>query len=69
MEPMDFSKLSHSLRTPLATILSSTELLQYYCDSMSREKRNELLEQIKSCIKEILDRLELLRPIPEAAHE
>ncbi len=44
------STASHEFRTPLTSILSSTELLQRYNHKWSEVKKNEHLERIKSSI-------------------
>lgn len=51
---------SHEFRTPLATILSSAELLRFYGDRMERDERNEILESIESGVQRMtrmLDRV------------
>lgn len=42
---------SHEFRTPLATILSSTELLEYYSHKWSDEKKATHLQRIQSSVK------------------
>ncbi|WP_052672422.1 PAS domain S-box protein [Aliterella atlantica] len=42
---------SHEFRTPLATILSSTELLEYYSHKWSEEKKATHLQRIQSSVK------------------
>lgn len=42
---------SHEFRTPLATILSSTELLEYYSHKWSEEKKATHLQRIQSSVQ------------------
>ena len=42
---------SHEFRTPLATILSSTELLEYYSHKLPESEKRELFGQIGTAIK------------------
>lgn len=54
---------SHEFRTPLASILSSAELLRYYSDRMSAEDRDGLLESIEAGVQRMtlmLDRILLI---------
>lgn len=44
---------SHSFRTPLATILSATELLEYYGHKFTPEHKQQLFDQIKSTVQEM----------------
>jgi signal transduction histidine kinase len=44
------SVTSHEFRTPLATILSSAELLKYYSDRMPLEERISFLDNIESAV-------------------
>ncbi len=44
------STASHEFRTPLASILSSTELLEYYGSSWTEEKRGHHLRKIKTSV-------------------
>jgi PAS domain S-box-containing protein len=41
---------SHEFRTPLATILSSTELLEHYHDRLPQEEKAELMQSIKDSV-------------------
>ena len=55
--------ISHEFRTPLATIMSSTELLERYLDRLTPARRDECLAVIHMQVqhmKEILDDLSLL---------
>lgn len=49
--------ISHEFRTPLAIILSSSELLERYYDRLSEERRNECLRAINLQIRHIRDML------------
>jgi PAS domain S-box-containing protein len=54
---------SHEFRTPLATILSSAELLKYYGDRIPAEEKMEVIETIESSVHRMtrmLDRVLLL---------
>jgi PAS domain S-box-containing protein len=54
---------SHEFRTPLASILSSAELLRYYSHRVSAEERVELLQSIESGVHRMtlmLDRILLI---------
>lgn len=44
------SVTSHEFRTPLSTILSSSELLKYYSDKMPLVERNALLDNIETAV-------------------
>jgi PAS domain S-box-containing protein len=48
------SMVSHEFRTPLAAILSSSDLLQNYWDKWTVEKRNSLLEKINRSIGNLI---------------
>jgi PAS domain S-box-containing protein len=52
------SMTSHEFRTPLATILSSTELLRYYGDRLPGEEKTELYTTIESAVKRMTQLLE-----------
>ena len=41
------SMTSHEFKTPLATILSSAELLKYYSDRMTTDERQDILLSIE----------------------
>lgn len=56
------SIVSHEFRTPLAAILSSSELLQNYWDKWTLEKRSSLLQKIKKSIHNLI---ELLNDVTE----
>jgi signal transduction histidine kinase len=47
------SMASHEFRTPLAVVLSSSELLKLYADRMSDERRNEHYNIIETSIKNL----------------
>lgn len=49
---------SHEFRTPLATILSSTELLEYYSHKWSEEKKAVHLQRIQSSVKHMTNLLD-----------
>ena len=49
---------SHEFRTPLATILSSAELLRHYADRLSPEDRLETLEGIEQSVQRMTRMLE-----------
>ncbi len=51
------SIVSHEFRTPLTVILTSTDLLEYYGNSMSEETRREHLSQIQTSIQHITEML------------
>ncbi|MES2950050.1 MAG: PAS domain S-box protein [Pseudomonadota bacterium] len=54
---------SHEFRTPLATILSSAELLKYYGDRLPPEEKVEVLQSIESSVHRMtrmLDRVLLI---------
>lgn len=44
------SVVSHEYRTPLATILSSSELLEHYSDKWSKDKKNLHFQRIQSSV-------------------
>lgn len=48
---------SHEFRTPLSTILSSTELLQHYSARFTEEKKQEHLKRIKTAIHRMVSLL------------
>lgn len=51
---------SHEFRTPLATILSSSELLKYYSDRMPEAEKLEMLQAIEGAVQRMtrmLDRM------------
>jgi PAS domain S-box-containing protein len=52
------SMTSHEFRTPLATIMSSAELLKYYSDRMPPEERAEVIESIEKAVKRMTRMLE-----------
>ena len=49
---------SHEFRTPLATILSSAELLEHYADSLSAEDKLNLLHTIQSGAKRMSEMID-----------
>jgi signal transduction histidine kinase len=63
IKTMFMTTISHEFRTPLATIMSSTELLQRYFERLTPTRRDECLTVIHvqvQHLKEILDDLSLL---------
>jgi PAS domain S-box-containing protein len=52
------SMTSHEFRTPLATIMSSAELLKYYSDKMPAEERAEVIDSIEKAVKRMTRMLE-----------
>jgi len=57
------SMTSHEFRTPLATILSSTELIQHYADRMPEAEKQEVLQSIEAGVHRMtrmLDRMLLI---------
>lgn len=57
------SMTSHEFRTPLATILSSAELLKFYGDRMPAAERVEVIESIEASVQrmtQMLDRVLML---------
>lgn len=52
------SLVSHEFRTPLTTILSSTELLQYYANKWEEERKQHHIQRIKTAVKRMTDLLE-----------
>ncbi|MES2585038.1 MAG: PAS domain S-box protein [Pseudomonadota bacterium] len=54
---------SHEFRTPLATILSSAELLKYYSDRLPAQEKAEVIQSIESSVQRMtrmLDRVLLI---------
>ena len=54
---------SHEFRTPLATILSSAELIRHYGDRMAEAEKNEVLDGVESGVQRMtrmLDRMLLI---------
>ena len=49
------SMVSHEFRTPLAAILSSSELIEMYGEKLSDEKRTSLLSKIKTSVKNLIE--------------
>jgi PAS domain S-box-containing protein len=52
------STASHEFRTPLATMLSSAELLEHYSDSLSEAERLNLLQTIQSGAKRMSEMID-----------
>ena len=52
------STSSHEFRTPLATIVSSTELLEYYGDKLAEEKKQKLFDQVRTATKRMIELLD-----------
>lgn len=48
---------SHEFRTPLSTILSSAELLQYYSHKWTREKQLSHLQRIQNAVHHMIETL------------
>lgn len=51
------STVSHEYRTPLATILSSLELLEYYGHCSTEEEKKEYFQQMRLAIRRLTDML------------
>lgn len=47
--------VSHEFRTPLAAILSSSDLIEMYWDKLNEEKRTSLLAKIKISVKNLIE--------------
>lgn len=52
------SMTSHEFRTPLASILSSIELLRHYAGQMAAEDREELFDQVESSVERMTQMLD-----------
>jgi PAS domain S-box-containing protein len=52
------STASHEFRTPLATMLSSAELLEHYSDSLGLEERRNLLQTIQGSAKRMSEMID-----------
>lgn len=52
------SMASHEFRTPLATILSSAELLKYYSDRMDANERRDVLRSIEESVQRMTTMLD-----------
>jgi predicted ATPase/signal transduction histidine kinase len=52
------SMASHEFRTPLTTILSTTELLKYYSQNWSEEKKQTYFDRIENSVKQMTGLLE-----------
>jgi len=52
------STASHEFRTPLATMLSSAELLEHYPDNLSAAEKNNLLQTIQSGAKKMSEMID-----------
>lgn len=60
------SMAAHEFRTPLASILSSAELLHYYSEKLSNEERQNLVKQVEKAAEQmtqLLDNLLVLNKI------
>lgn len=57
---------SHEFRTPLAAILSSTELLEDYGDRMEKPERAELMSNVKVAVRRMTDMLDQVLLIGKA---
>ncbi|MBZ0274733.1 MAG: PAS domain S-box protein [Anaerolineae bacterium] len=53
-----FSRASHEFRTPLAVIMTSTELLNNYFDRMTPQQRTERINQIQTQVTKMVRLLE-----------
>ncbi len=60
------SMVSHEFRTPLAAIQTSGDLLKYYWDRMSEERKREHLEKIEAQIRLLTGMLEDILMISKA---
>ena len=60
------SMTSHEFRTPLATILSSAELLRYYSDRLPKEEKDEVLGSIDTAVMRMTHMLESILVIGQA---
>ncbi len=52
------SMASHEFRTPLTTIFSSTELLQYYGNTWAEDKKNKHFNRIEAAVKRMTELLD-----------
>jgi signal transduction histidine kinase len=52
------STASHEFRTPLATMLSSAELLEHYSDSLGAEEKRNLLQTIQTSSKRMSEMID-----------
>lgn len=52
------SMTSHEFRTPLTTILSSTELIRDYNDKLSAQERGEIIQQVILAVKRMTEMLD-----------
>jgi PAS domain S-box-containing protein len=52
------STASHEFRTPLATMLSSAELLEHYSDSLGQDEKRNLLQTIQSSAKRMSEMID-----------
>ncbi|MBN9391219.1 MAG: GAF domain-containing sensor histidine kinase [Chloroflexi bacterium] len=60
------SLISHDFRTPLTAIQSSTELLQYYSERFSAEKKAEIYERVHSSVRHLTEMLDNIALIGKA---
>lgn len=60
------SLISHDFRTPLTAIQSSTELLQYYSERFSPEKKAEIFERVHSSVRHLTEMLDNIALIGKA---
>jgi PAS domain S-box-containing protein len=60
------SMTSHEFRTPLATILSSAELLRYYGDRLPAEEKLEIVGSIEGAVKRMTQMLDSVLMIGRA---
>jgi signal transduction histidine kinase len=52
------STASHEFRTPLATMLSSAELLEHYSESLGQDEKRNLLQTIQSSAKRMSEMID-----------
>jgi signal transduction histidine kinase len=60
------SMTSHEFRTPLATILSSAELLRHYAERLPENERQTLLASIETAVRRMTDMLDSILIIGRA---
>lgn len=68
MKSTFMSRVSHEFRTPLATILSSTELLMRYDDRMTSQSRHDKLENIQRQVEHMTQMLDNMATVIRADH-
>lgn len=60
------SMVSHEFRTPLASILSSSELIEQYYDKLTPDKKDALMGKIKTSVKNLIAMLADITEINKA---